>query len=121
MNGGILEISLQGLLYAFIPAVVVLFIMWRWQAGPGTAVYAMLRMLVQLFAIGYVLIYIFETDNYWVIAGVLSIMIAIASWIAPARSARSWSSPSIAVRSHKWSQVEFFLSKVTKGLFALPR
>lgn len=82
MNGGILEISLQGLLYAFIPALVALLIMWRWRAGLGTAVYAMLRMLVQLFAIGYVLIYIFESDNYWVIAGVLTIMIVVASWIA---------------------------------------
>ena len=82
MNGGILEISLQGLLYAFIPALVVLLIMWQWRAGVGTAVYAMLRMLVQLFAIGYVLIYIFESDNFWVIAGVLTIMIVAASWIA---------------------------------------
>ena len=82
MNGGILEVSLQGLLYAFIPALVALLIMWRWRAGLGTAVYAMLRMLVQLFAIGYVLIYIFESDNYWVIAGVLTIMIVVASWIA---------------------------------------
>jgi putative ABC transport system permease protein len=82
MNGGILEISLPGLVYAFIPALAVLFIMWRWQAGTGTAVYAMLRMLVQLLVIGYVLIYIFESDDYWVIAGVLTVMIAVASWIA---------------------------------------
>src|SRR5210317_1344422 len=82
MNGGVLEITTRGLLYAFIPALVVLIIMWRWRAGAGTAVYAMARMLVQLFAIGYVLIYIFESDNYWVIAGVLTIMIVVASWIA---------------------------------------
>ena len=82
MNGGILEISLQGLLYAFVPALFVLLIMWRWNAGIGTAIYAMARMLVQLFAIGYVLIYIFESDSYWVIAGVLTIMIVVASWIA---------------------------------------
>jgi putative ABC transport system permease protein len=82
VNGGILEISLPGLLYAFLPALIVLVIMWRWDAGAGTAVYAMLRMLVQLFVIGYVLIYIFESDNYWVIAGVLTIMIVVASWIA---------------------------------------
>ena len=67
MNGGILEISTQGLLYGFLPALVVLAIMWRWQAGAGTAVYAMLRMLVQLFLIGYVLIYIFDSDNFWII------------------------------------------------------
>ncbi len=82
MNGGILEISTQGLLYGFLPAIIVLVIMWRWQAGVGTAVHAMLRMLVQLFLIGYVLIYIFDSDNFWIIAGVVSIMIIVASWIA---------------------------------------
>jgi putative ABC transport system permease protein len=101
MNGGILEVSLQGLVYAFIPALAVLLIMWRWQAGTGTAVHAMLRMLVQLLAIGYVLIYIFESDNYWVIAGVLTIMIAIASWIAvrPLGASRrqSWPSSLVAI------------------------
>lgn len=84
MNGGILEISTQGLLYGFLPALVVLAIMWRWQtaAAAGTAVYAMLRMLVQLFLIGYVLIYIFDSDNFWIILGVVSIMVIVASWIA---------------------------------------
>jgi putative ABC transport system permease protein len=99
MNGGILEISLQGLLYAFLPALVVLLIMWRWKAGTGTAVYAMLRMLVQLFAIGYVLIYIFESDSYWMI--VLTIMIVVASWIAVrplgSRKRQSWPNSLVAV------------------------
>ena len=82
MNGTIIEISLQGLAYAFIPAIVVLAIMWHWRTGPGTAVYAMARMLVQLFAVGYVLVYIFKSDNYWIIVGVITIMISVASWIA---------------------------------------
>ena len=101
MNGGILEISLQGLVYAFIPALAVLLVMWRWQAGAGTAVYAMARMLVQLLAIGYVLIYIFESDNYWIIAGVLTIMIVVASWIAVrplgASRRRSWPNSLVAI------------------------
>jgi putative ABC transport system permease protein len=101
MNGGILEISLQGLIYAFIPALAVLVVMWRWQAGAGTAVYAMARMLVQLLAIGYVLIYIFESDNYWIIAGVLTVMIAVASWIAVrplgASRRRSWPNSLVAI------------------------
>ena len=101
MNGGIVEISLQGLVYAFIPALAVLLVMWRWQAGAGTAVYAMARMLVQLLAIGYVLIYIFESDNYWTIAGVLTIMIVVASWIAVrplgASRRRSWPNSLVAI------------------------
>ena len=101
MNGGIVEISLQGLVYAFIPALAVLLVMWRWQAGAGTAVYAMARMLVQLLAIGYVLIYLFESDNYWIIAGVLTVMIAVASWIAVrplgASRRRSWPNSLVAI------------------------
>ena len=101
MNGGILEISLQGLAYAFIPALAVLVIMWRWQAGAGTSVYAVARVLVQLLAIGYGLIYIFESDNYWVIAGVVTIMIAVASWIAVrplgASGRRSWPHSLVAI------------------------
>ena len=101
MNGGILEISTQGLLYGFLPALVVFTIMWRWQAGVGTAVYAMLRMLVQLFLIGYVLIYIFDSDNYWIILGVVSIMIIVASWIAVrplgSRKRQSWPFALVAI------------------------
>jgi putative ABC transport system permease protein len=101
MNGGILEISTQGLLYGFLPALVVFAIMWHWQAGVGTAVYAMLRMLVQLFAIGYVLIYIFDSDNFWIIVGVVAIMIIVASWIAVRplgiHKRRSWPFALIAI------------------------
>jgi len=39
-------------------------------------------MLVQLLLIGYVLIYIFETDRPVFIIAVLTVMITIASWIA---------------------------------------
>lgn len=82
MNGGVIEVSLQGLAYAFIPALIVLAIMWRWKAEVGTAVHAMLRMLVQLFLVGYVLVYIFKSENFWVILGVVTVMIVVASWIA---------------------------------------
>ena len=51
----------------FLPAIIVIFIMFLWKANAGTAVLATLRMLVQLLAIGYVLIYIFESDHYLLI------------------------------------------------------
>ena len=75
-------ISVTHLLIGFIPAVVVIVIMYRWQANAKTAVIATLRMLLQLLAIGYVLVYIFESDNYIFIIGVLAIMLCVASWIA---------------------------------------
>ena len=82
MSNGILEISWQGLLVAFAPAAVVIGIMVAWRSIVGTALYATARMLVQLMLIGYVLIYIFETDNWLVIAAVLLVMLTASSWIA---------------------------------------
>ena len=90
MGENVLTISLIGLALAFIPAAIVIGIMLRWRAGAGTAVYATLRMLVQLFLIGYVLIYIFETDSWLIIAAVLTVMLLASSWIA-VRPIPDWS------------------------------
>lgn len=67
---------------AFLPALIALGIMYRWKANAATAAYATLRMLVQLMLVGYVLIYIFETDHSGVIVAVLAVMLIVASWIA---------------------------------------
>ena len=75
-------ITLQGLVLAFLPAAVVIGIMFRWAAGAQTAIYATLRMLIQLLLIGYVLVYIFETDHLGITITVLVVMLAAASWIA---------------------------------------
>jgi len=76
------EISLQGLVFAMLPVAVVIGIMFRWSAGAPTAMYATLRMLIQLLLIGYVLVYIFESDQPVIISAVLVIMLIVASWIA---------------------------------------
>ena len=34
------------------------------------------------FLVGYVLVYIFKSDNFWIIVGVVTVMISVASWIA---------------------------------------
>ena len=70
------------LLIAFVPTAIVIGIMAAWRSVVGTALYATARMLVQLLLIGYVLIYIFRTDNWLIIAGVLLIMLTVSSWIA---------------------------------------
>ncbi len=82
VNSSVLEIGNLGLALAFVPSLIVLAILFRWRAGAGTAFYATIRMLVQLLLIGYVLIYIFETDHWGVIALVLAVMLVVASWIA---------------------------------------
>ena len=75
-------ISLPSLLLAFIPALVAIYIMYRWSAGAKTAIYASLRMLIQLLLIGYVLVVIFEADTPGIILAVLVIMLTVASWIS---------------------------------------
>lgn len=75
------SISNLSLALAFLPAVVVIAIMYYWRAGGGTALYATVRMLVQLLLIGYVLVYIFATDRWEIIVAVLLVMLLAASWI----------------------------------------
>ena len=76
------EITLTGLALGLLPAAAVIAIMLRWSAGAGTAVYATIRMLIQLLLIGYVLVYIFEAEHAAIIGAVLIVMLIIASWIA---------------------------------------
>jgi len=75
-------IPVQGLILAFVPAMIVIGIIFRWAAGTQTAMYATLRMLIQLLLIGYVLTYIFKTDQPAIIIAVLLFMLVVASWIA---------------------------------------
>ncbi|MGD9257821.1 MAG: ABC transporter permease, partial [Gammaproteobacteria bacterium] len=82
MNDVVPAITIQGLALAFLPVALVIGIMLRWQSNAATSLYAMARMLGQLLLIGYVLIYIFETDDWRVIAVVLAIMLTVAGWIA---------------------------------------
>jgi putative ABC transport system permease protein len=75
-------ITIRGLVLAFLPTIVVIGIMWRWSAGARTALYATMRMLIQLLLIGYVLVYIFEAKAPGLVGAVLATMLIIASWIA---------------------------------------
>ena len=85
-------IPIANLALAFIPVLAVVAVMHRWGVGAGKAVYANARMLLQLVAIGYVLTYIFEAENPWMIVAVLAVMISVSAWIAlrplPARGIR---------------------------------
>ena len=82
MVEGIQQISLLHLSLAFLPMVIVLVIMFKWQLGFGNALYAMARMLLQLLVIGYLLVFIFSAENAWIVLGVLTIMLLASSWIA---------------------------------------
>ena len=78
----IATISVPRLALSFVPVVIVVFLMWRWSQGYGHALQAIARMLIQLALIGYVLVYIFQTESGLLISGVLSVMLVAASWIA---------------------------------------
>ncbi len=82
MNTSVQAISLSGLMWAVVPAVIVIAIQYRWALNAREALHAMGRMLIQLFLIGYVLTYIFEAKHAGVIVGVLTVMLVAASWIA---------------------------------------
>lgn len=75
-------IPLSSIAIMFVPVAVVLWMMYRWSMGVGNASYALVRMLAQLLIIGYVLAFIFNSDNAGLVLLVLFIMILAASWIA---------------------------------------
>ena len=75
-------LTLYDLLFAFIPAAIVIGVMIYQSLQYKTALYAMARMVLQLLLIGYFLIYIFKAETGIVILLVLSVMLLSASWIS---------------------------------------
>lgn len=82
MNDSILVIPFSNLALAFAPAAVVIAILFRWSLEYRNALYAMLRMLVQLLLIGYLLLFIFESDSIMLVMAVVGVMIVASTWIA---------------------------------------
>jgi len=82
MNNTIETIPLLNLSLAFIPALLTIGILFKWSLNSTNALYAVLRMLVQLLLIGYFLAYIFESDSASVILVILAVMVFASSWIA---------------------------------------
>lgn len=62
--------------------LAVIGIMHLWRLEAGQAVYANLRMLIQLLAVGYVLTFVLETEEPMVVLAVLLLMIGVSAWIA---------------------------------------
>ncbi len=82
MSSSIQTIPLLNLAFAFIPVIVVIVIIGKWQLGYKSSIYAVCRMLLQLLLIGYFLAYIFKTESGLIVIAVLAIMLFSASWIA---------------------------------------
>ena len=75
-------IPLTNLLFALLPAGVVLAILYRWSAGGPTTLYAVGRMCLQLALVGYVLTFLFGSGSSAVVLITLGVMVLTASWIA---------------------------------------
>ena len=82
MTSHVQNITLLNLSFAFIPVLLALYFLFKWSLNVKWASYSLLRMLGQLLLIGYVLSYIFYTDNVWLISAILILMVGISSWIA---------------------------------------
>lgn len=97
-------ISLPRLLIALIPVVAVLVILNAWKIGTRTSLYAIVRMLGQLLLIGYVLHFIFDADQVWMVVIVMAIMLSAASWISLRVAARQ-----------RWKLLKFALAAIVVG------
>ena len=75
-------IPIASLLLGFVPVLLLIGIMRAWGLNAFQAMYANIRMLVQLLLIGYVLTYICETDEPALVVLVVVFMITMSSWIA---------------------------------------
>ena len=114
-------IPLLNLLAAFAPSVILLAVMLRWSLGARSALYANARMLLQLLAVGYVLTFVFETDEPAIVLAVVAVMILASSWIAlrPLRRAGSGGYPQVLVAIA--SSGGLMLVVVTQVVLDLPR
>jgi len=70
------------LIVAFIPVILVLLILYKWSLNSANALYAVIRMLVQLLLVGYILTTIFQAESAWLVMAVMVVMVTAASWIA---------------------------------------
>jgi putative ABC transport system permease protein len=82
LNDSIHIISFGNLLFAFIPVLIMLLVIWKWSLGIKNSLYAVGRMLIQLLLIGYILSYIFDADNGLIILAILLVMLISSSWIS---------------------------------------
>jgi putative ABC transport system permease protein len=76
------NISYLDLVWIFIPLSIVYYIYYKWSGDTTSIPYSLIRMVVQLIALGYFLTYIFETKNFFVLLSILLIMLIVASVIS---------------------------------------
>lgn len=78
----IIHLPLVNLIFILLPVLVVIWVMWLWSCRAHQMFYALVRMFIQLLAIGYVLVFLFALNDAYLVFLVLSFMVLVASWIA---------------------------------------
>ena len=76
------DISYVELVISCLPVILVGVIFYRWKANSKELIIATLRMIGQLIAIGFVLVYLFKETSSWLGLLVMSMMLIAAGWIA---------------------------------------
>ena len=86
-----------GLVWCTLPIIIVVGIYYYWQCNIKEVLIASVRMVLQLIAIGYVLVVLFDHSTNWILLCVILIMMLVASWIAirPVRHHRGFYFPAI--------------------------
>ncbi len=74
-------IPLINLLYLLLPLVIVWYFYKSWVGNQTEILYATIRMVVQLLAIGYLLLILFENKHIYMGIIVISFMLIISTWI----------------------------------------
>lgn len=75
-------ISFLNLSFMLIPLLVVGYFYAKWAGSKDEILIATIRMTVQLIAIGYVLVYLFENKDPFLGFGIVSFMMVVSAWIA---------------------------------------
>ncbi len=82
MNDGVIPISGIGIALSLLPLALLGWIYHRSNRGGGLILYATVRMLGQLFLMGFALVFIFQIDSVFMMIPVLAFILSISSWIA---------------------------------------
>lgn len=81
MSTSIPQIGITGTALSLLPIAVAAVFYGRWCGQGGLVAYASMRMVLQLLAIGLVLVYLFENPDWRMGALVLGVIISASSWI----------------------------------------
>ncbi len=82
MKHGVILIPVLNLSISLIPCFFVIFFLFKWTKEFSNYIYAFIRMIGQLLIIGYILVFIFKAERWWIVILTLSFMSFTASWIS---------------------------------------